>query len=286
MTTALFPSLAHLNRPDEVDQRDPSQTWPEYQGIIESSILNQPRTLQKKIGPSEIGTECTRCLTLKLGGVEEERDVAWLTWVGSAVHAYLENTFAVKNIELGEKRFLIEERVHVGDVNNVPVTGKMDLFDLWTAGLTDWKIVGKSTLDKVMAYGPAPVYRAQSHLYGEGSTRRGLDCDNIRIAFLPRNAPSLDYAFIFEESYKPEIAQAAIMRADFIAREIAMYGLDVVLESAPEHQGEYSCEHYGFKSVGTWQQNSKGARYPQGRVTRVPQSQHEKYSNDLDGLIP
>jgi hypothetical protein len=259
MTTALFPNLAHLNRPDEVAQRDPRQTWPEYQGIIEDSIVNAPRSLQKRIGPSEIGTECTRCLILKLGGVEEIRDVAWLTWVGSAVHAYLENTFATQNETLGFQRFLIEERVHVGDVNDVPITGKMDLFDLFTAGLTDWKIVGKSTLDKVKRKSVPPVYRAQSHLYASGSDRRGLNVHNVRIAFLPRNAPSLDHAFIFEEPYSPAIAEAAIKRADFIAREIAMYGLDVVLETAPAHQGEYSCSHYP-SDVGTWQQNGKGAR--------------------------
>lgn len=263
MTTALFPDLSTFNRPDLVALHNPANVWPEYRGIIDDSILSQPRTLQKKIGPSEIGTECDRCLTLKLGGAEEERDVAWLTWVGSAVHAYLENTFEVKNTQLGWRRFLIEERVHVGNINDTPVTGKMDLFDLATAGITDWKIVGKGTLDKVKKSGPARVYRAQGHLYGEGSRNRGLDVHRIRIAFLPRNAPSLDHAFIFEEEYNAEIARAAINRADFTAREIAIYGLDVVLESAPAHIGEYSC-----------------ARYPDGKVASA------RNGNDLVGLIP
>lgn len=269
MTTAIFPSLAHLNRPDEVAFRSQKPTWPEYQHIIEDSIVNAPRSLQKRIGPSEIGTECTRCLILKLAGVEEIRDVAWLTWVGSAVHAYLEDTFAAKNESLGFQRFLIEERVHVGNVNDVPITGKMDLFDLFTAEITDWKIVGKSTLDKVKAKSVPKVYRAQSHLYASGSDRRGLNVHKVRIAFLPRNAPSLDHAFIFEEPYSPAIAEAAIKRADFIAREIAQYGLEAVLETMPPHEGEYSCSHYP-SDVGTWQQNDKGARN----------------FSDLAGLIP
>lgn len=259
MTTALFPDLSMFNRPDLVAAHNPKQVWPEYKEIIHDSILNTPRTLQKKIGPSEIGTECDRCLTLKLGGAEEERDVAWLTWVGSAVHAYLENTFEVKNTQLGWRRFLIEERVHVGNVNDTPVTGKMDLFDLAIAGLADWKIVGKSTLDKVKRWGPARVYRAQSHLYGNGSVNRGLNIHTVRIAFLPRNAPSLDHAFIFEEPYTPSIAFDAIERADRIAISIAMYGLDEVLAKTDAHSGEFSC-----------------ARYPEGRVTRASQSDQFK----------
>ena len=42
--------------------------------VIEDAITNHPRTLQKQIGPSEVGTPCDHCLAAKLAGWEETRD--------------------------------------------------------------------------------------------------------------------------------------------------------------------------------------------------------------------
>lgn len=66
--------------------------------IVAQGINNQPRSQQKLIGPSEIGTSCVRCLARKLAGVEKLppqgiNDVPWLPAIGTAVHTMLESFF-------------------------------------------------------------------------------------------------------------------------------------------------------------------------------------------------
>ena len=45
-----------------------SDEWKEIRLIIEAHIANQPRNLQKEIGPSELGTDCLQCLAARLAG--------------------------------------------------------------------------------------------------------------------------------------------------------------------------------------------------------------------------
>ncbi|NUP75335.1 MAG: hypothetical protein HOQ07_11915, partial [Sinomonas sp.] len=69
----------------------PAEAIRDLRGLIEHGILNQPRSLQRTIGPSEIGNPCDHCLAAKLAGWDEtENDVPWLPFVGTAVHAALE----------------------------------------------------------------------------------------------------------------------------------------------------------------------------------------------------
>lgn len=50
-----------------------SEEWTEIRGIIEDHITNQPRSLQKEIGPSELGTDCLHCLAARLAGWEKRQ---------------------------------------------------------------------------------------------------------------------------------------------------------------------------------------------------------------------
>ena len=50
-----------------------STEWTEIRGIIEDHITNQPRSLQKEIGPSELGTDCLHCLAARLAGWEKRQ---------------------------------------------------------------------------------------------------------------------------------------------------------------------------------------------------------------------
>lgn len=260
--------LGHLSQ-GHLATQEPDTTWREYRTLIEDALTNQPRTLQTRIGPSELGNPCDRCLILKLGGTEETRDVAWLPFVGTAVHGELEGIFAQANAGLESVRWLVESQVSVGTVGGVDITGHADLFDLATGEVTDWKIVGKSTLTKVKANGPTPTYRQQAHLYGRGFTRRGLQVNRVRIAFLPRNEPSLAGAHIWSEPYDESIALAALARADMFATAIAMLGLDTVLAQAPPHVGtEFSC-----------------ARFPSADGSFLPKPGHKPASSDLTGLL-
>ena len=56
-------------------------------GMIRHAIAHHPRSLQKRIGPSEVGTPCDRRIGYKLlGHTENERGDAWKPTVGTAVH--------------------------------------------------------------------------------------------------------------------------------------------------------------------------------------------------------
>lgn len=233
--------LTHLTHPASAPEQP---AWDEYRTLIETAIDGDPRSLQTRIGPSEVGNPCDRCLIHKLAGTPEiNTDAAWLPFIGTATHAALADFFMAAN---GDRaRFLVEATVSVGTIGGVDITGHADLFDLVRRRVNDWKIVGKTTLDKVRRHGPSAVYRIQAHLYGRGFTRRGLPVDTVGIHFLPRNSTSLHDAIVWEEPYDEQVALDALHRADMLAAGIAVVGAEAVLASAPTHLGtEFSCRRY------------------------------------------
>jgi hypothetical protein len=263
---ANLPSLAHL-APDNAAGDDPTTMWAEYAGIVKDAIAGDPRSLQTRIGPSGLGVDCDRCLAHQLAGIPEHRDDDWLPTVGRAVHAWLEEVFTTYNADLPSVRFLTETRVSVGEVDGTDITGNADLYDLWTATVADYKIVGATTL-KTARRGPSPTYRRQLHLYGRGFARRGLTPQRVAIWYLPRNATSLDHGVQWSEPYDEQIALDTLARADAFARAIRLAGPDAVLASLPVTQGCHSC-----------------ARYPLPDGTVPPRPGHHPGS-DLAGLVP
>lgn len=204
-----------------------------YLDSIINSIVNQPRSLQKRIGPSEMGIECERAILHKLNGDQEPNrgDVPWKATIGTAVHTYMDDEVFTPASKPGmeqQGRWLVEQRVTVGEVNGIPITGSTDLFDTWGGIVADHKFVGKSTLQKYRAHGPSPTYRAQAHLYGRGWVNRGYKVRMVAICFLPREGDLPD-AFIWTEPYQEQIALDAIARVDRLARLLAIVGIDQAL---------------------------------------------------------
>lgn len=262
--------LAHLAGPTSGRGGNPATTWAEYRHLIDDAIANNPRSQQVRIGPSELGTDCLRCLGHKLAGIPEQRDAAWLPWIGTAVHAALEEVFAAYNAQCppGEARFLLETTVSVGEVDGVEITGHADLYDRVTRTQSDWKIVGKSTLTAAKASGPTATYRVQAHLYARGFHRRGLPVDRVQIIYLPRNEPTLANAVIWGEPYDENVALAALQRADALAKAIRLAGPDAVLPGLQATPGCHSC-----------------ARYPLPDGTYPPRPGHEHQPRTLTSLL-
>ena len=210
---------------------------------IAYGMANHPRSLQQRIGPSELGMPCEHCLTAKLAGWAETReDGAWLPTVGTAVHAWLAEQFS------GTPRWLVETRVDVGELNGVPITGSADLFDLTTATVVDWKVVGITTKREVQAKGPSEQYRTQAHLYGRGFVRAGHRVERVAIAYLNRNmvVPGL---YLWTEPYDESVATAALDRATAILRTLdalhaADADVDAYVSALPRAVGCYSCPRY------------------------------------------
>ncbi|PWH05217.1 hypothetical protein DEO23_14145 [Brachybacterium endophyticum] len=222
--------------------------------LIENSIRRQPRSMQKLIGPSEIGTDCTHCLAAKVAGWEEtQRDTAWLPMIGTAVHAALAEFFEADNrqsLAAGRRaRWRPEHRVEVGSIGPHHISGTCDLYDTATGTVVDFKIVGAETLRTAKA-APKPVYRTQVHLYGRGYENAGHTPERVMIAHLPRNAVSLTQAVIFEEPYDRTVALEALERANRVhanvttLASISEAARDEWITSQPRADGCFSCRRY------------------------------------------
>ncbi|MDN5670060.1 MAG: hypothetical protein L0G87_16870 [Renibacterium salmoninarum] len=233
----------------------PKAAGQELRALIEHSILNQPRSRQKTIGPSEIGTDCDHCLAAKLAGWEStEQGVPWLPFVGTAVHAALEEMViqyeANRNApNTTGRRYLTEARTMVGVIDGTEIWGSTDLVDL-AAGVTfDYKIVGATTLRTAKA-GPSNVYRVQQHLYAKGWNDAGHRIDHVAIAYLPRNSVVLSDAVWWNEPYDRSIAQNALDRANGFAvnvralRSISEAAADEYIRALPRAKSCRDCTRF------------------------------------------
>ena len=215
----------------------------DYFATIESAITWHPRSQQRRIGPSEMGTACTWCLAHKLAGIEEQRDAAWLPTIGTAMHTWLEDAFNDANRDK-PARYLTEITVSIGDVGGIEITGKCDLFDTHTGWAFDHKIVGDPAIKNAKANGPSEQYRAQANLYGLGLANRGLEVREVAIAYLPRSAVSLAGAYVWHEPYDPAVAYAAIARCNTLHAALEAVGLDALRPALTRADGCWSCPRY------------------------------------------
>jgi hypothetical protein len=219
-----------------------------YRAAIDNAITSQPRSLQRVIGPSEIGTPCDHCLAAKLAGWEQTRDAAWLPAIGTAVHEWLDTVFTLANHPTF--RWSTEKRVMVGHIAGQEIWGSTDLFDHDTRTVIDHKIVGKSTLDNARRHGPSPTYRTQAHLYGMGWINAGQPVTDVAIAYLPRQAVSLDQAVLWHEPHQPHIATQALERATQLATTltglaaISTAARDAYITGLPRHDGCFDCSRF------------------------------------------
>jgi hypothetical protein len=235
---------------------DPTEALGDLRQIIEHAITHQPRSQQRTIGPSEIGTPCDHCLAAKLAGWARTDDgVPWLPYIGTAVHAQLEEALlqhenARNAVHTTGARYLTEARVMVGHIGGREIWGSTDLVDL-TVGMTvDWKCVGASTLRKAKA-GPSQTYRVQAHLYARGWNLAGHRVDHVAIAYLPRNdMGGLNAAVWWHEPYDEQVAIDALDRANRIhANLTALDALgtearDRWVTALPRAEGCFDCPKY------------------------------------------
>ena len=227
--------------------------WPatvasELSEEIRHAVLEQPRSRQQVIGPSELGMPCTRRLLHKLN-----RDPApaplpgmypalpWLPTIGTAMHSMLADIFTSCIAQFGAEgpRYLIEHRVNVGTVAGQEIWGSSDLFDIFAGCVVDWKIVGPTTLKRVKAArSPGPQYRSQAHCYGRGFVRAGYRVHNVLIFFLPRNG-EFSERYAWHEPYDETIALQALSRATGLADLIKAIGIDAAVSLYPPCSDTY-----------------------------------------------
>jgi hypothetical protein len=230
--------------PAQVEATDPAEALRrELMWAIENRIDYAPRSLQTRLGPSELGHPCARRLGYKLTGVApvNHGDPAWYPTIGTAVHSWLEDVMKWLNGHLGSlveggPRFLLEHRVDVGEICGDHITGTSDVYDRATGGVVDWKIVGEKQLRKYKEQGPGPQYRTQGHLYGRGWQRRGMPVNFVAVMFLPRDR-MLHAAHMWSEPYDEQIAVDALTRAEGITNMTRALGVGALpmLPTADAH---------------------------------------------------
>lgn len=184
---------------------------------IWSTAANNPRARQRAIGPSEVGTPCVRRIGYKLAGTPATNQPdTWLATIGTAVHAWLAETFT-------SDRYLVEHRVEVRE----GLAGSVDLYDKQTKSVIDWKVVGDSSLKRYKANGPGEQYRTQAHLYGVGLSNAGYEVERVAIAFLPRGG-TLRAMHLWSEPFNPDIAWKAIARLELAQTSINAAGIEAL----------------------------------------------------------
>jgi hypothetical protein len=191
---------------------------------------NSARSLQAAIGPSEIGTPCDRKLAYKLAGnpvINDRRD-PWAAIVGTAVHSWLEKAVdKYQGVGIGDSDWeappswdgrwdlLTEKEVQVDPL----VPGHVDLYQVSTQTVIDYKTAGPDVFKKIVKEGPPAGYKIQTQLYGLGYANAGRKVEHVALVFLPR-AGWLSSMYVWTDRYRPDVAHKALERMYAIKRGI------------------------------------------------------------------
>lgn len=174
---------------------------------ITAHDAERPRSLQVDVGPSDLGDPCDHCLAAKFAGWERRRELAWLPYIGTAVHAQLALAFE------DHSDWAVEVPILAGRVNGRDVLGTADLWHRPSRTVVDFKVVGVNTLRAAKRGDISEKYRRQVHLYG-----RGFEAEHVAIMFLPRSAPNLTQSLVYwQEPFDEGIAYTTLNRAERIA---------------------------------------------------------------------
>lgn len=209
-------------------------------GILQQAISRQPRSLQSRIGPSEIGTPCDRRIGHKLAGtqpVNRVDDIAWKAFIGTAVHSTLADIMARAELDRFHDadpdtppRWHVEEKVSPGlTLNGTDIDGSCDLFDAHHGAVWDWKITTRNKIrEEYKPHGVGDQYRIQAHAYGRGWARQGHDVNTVGVIFLTRDGEFND-RHVWAEPYDERIVTSAITRVQGIQSAIDGLGADTAL---------------------------------------------------------
>lgn len=177
--------------------------------------VQQGRSSQKKLGPSEIGYACDRRLVMKMLGwtpVNLGGD-GWAAFVGTCIHAGFAEMFQAASGQSG--RYAVELSLDFPS-HNVP-HGTTDLFDRVMCLALDWKAMGDWSLSHLKSDGAPPHYRVQVQTYAYGASIRGEKVKDVAIVALPRTDSTLDQLWVWTEPFDPSIGRDALARVDRLA---------------------------------------------------------------------
>jgi hypothetical protein len=179
----------------------------EMKGLVRDYAARAPRSVQKSLGPSELGEPCDRQVVAKMAGVARDRNVnhvsdPWASVMGTAGHAWVEGMYNWDNVRRAEQgqeyRWIPETRV-TPDPGPDPHPGTADLYDIPNSSLVDHKFLGDTSRQKLITHGPKRVYYVQLLLYRRGYQNLGFPVSRIVLVAWPRTRSSLDELYVWEK---------------------------------------------------------------------------------------
>lgn len=224
--------------------------------IIRWASSNAPRSLQRAIGPSEIGVDCMRRIAYRYTGARPVNTASdpWFSIVGTAVHDWLDTAINlwcghVLGTQPGgrwtqEPRYLTEKRV-TATADQHGVSGSCDLYDQERATVIDHKVVGATALRKYIDQGPSNQYRIQVHTYGKGYRQAGHPVREVAIAFYPRSGYLTDM-HVWSEPFDESIADHALTRAATVRQLAAVLPIGQI----PANPDQAACTWCPFYRPG------------------------------------
>ncbi|GAA3832311.1 hypothetical protein GCM10022226_61930 [Sphaerisporangium flaviroseum] len=212
--------------------------------VIGHVAAHQPRSLQRRLGPSEIGCPCHRRIGYKLAGVPPcHHSMKWEAYIGTAFHAQIAKDLEAILAPDGWPRFLVEQKVHVGQIAGEDIDGTSDVYDRVSGYVIDWKLVGKTSLARYRARGPGAQYQVQVHTYGRGWRLRGFPVNGVAIAFLPRSE-RFERRHFWGEPYDEHIAVQALAQVDAIDAAIKAAGVQALPLLSTANAGCHHCDWF------------------------------------------
>lgn len=170
----------------------------ELRGFVEQHANNSDRSLQKALGPSEVGHSCHRMVAGKLAQLPAINHVGdpWASIVGTSLHAWLADCLLATNERLGRIRFLAEYRVTPAGFEGHPGTG--DGYDADTESVIDHKALGDTSMGNLKQHGAPRHYLVQTLLYARGFRALGLPVRRVVLLAWPRTRSTLDAMYVWE----------------------------------------------------------------------------------------
>lgn len=250
---------------------EPPSTIAELRDVLIEFEANRPRSMQKELGPSELGTPCQQQIARKLIGAPRRPITAptWAPFQGTAVHASMEDVVAFWNAGLGRERWLAEDRLTIapetpradGAGTYPEIAGNGDAFDQDHDMVVDWKHVGVTALKKLRTakrLGKTPKeqvsqeYRIQGHIYGFGHALKGRPVKFVRLVLLARSH-DFDDSEEWTEAYDERIALWAMHRYYDVVDQLDTVGAHTNPDAValiPASPSNDACHWCVFKRAG------------------------------------
>lgn len=242
-----------------------------YQDVAET--MDTERSRQTRIGISEIGNPCDKCVARKLGE-DQVKDPNWRAQVGTFIHAgleqhmtekYVKDAWGASPMEVHGSPAPTDERPHYSlekrvrpwerDVLGKPfvLEGSTDVFVQGASfGLVgDWKTQGTEKILKKTSKGDiGATYTVQMQTYGLGWEKAGHLVTHVALLALPRDNELRASAFVLMR-YDRDVAIQALARLDrmldayeLIERAFPGEGWPRLVDSQQTASGCLDCPRY------------------------------------------